>query len=300
MVVHAHEIVSFLADRVIAVAGDNAVTAVGPAALDPGAPGRLSFASRMDEATSSALARTASSVVLVRPDHLNLAPQSAFRIAVSEPRLEFARLCQQFFAPVHPEGIHPSAVVHETAVIGRGARIAAGVVVGADVVTGDRVTLAANCVIGDGCRLGDDVIIGPGSVIGHTGFGYSREEDGTPVIVPHFGSVRIGDRVEIGANAAVDRGTLDDTVIGNDAKIDNLVHIAHNSQIGRGAFVIASAVICGGVQLGDRAWVAPNAVVKEQIVVGKDALLGLSSTVLRDVPDGATVIGSPARQLPLR
>ena len=300
MATKAEQLTSFLAERVIAVAGDGSITLDGPAALTPGGHGRLSFASRSDDATAEALTQTLSSALLVRPEQWDLAPTAAFRIAVAEPRLEFARLCKRFFVQTQPAGVHVSAVVHETAVVGPGASIAAGVVVGAGAVIGDRVTLAANCVIGDGCRLGDDVIVGPGSVIGHTGFGYSREADGTPVIVPHFGSVLIGDRVEIGANAAIDRGTLDDTVIGNDVKIDNLVHIAHNSQVGAGAFVIASAVICGGVQLGARSWVAPNAVVKEQATVGDDALVGLSATVLRDVPDGATVVGNPARQLPPR
>ncbi|MEZ5268643.1 MAG: hypothetical protein R2789_08795 [Microthrixaceae bacterium] len=82
------------------------------------------------------------------------------------------------------------------------------------------------------------------------GFGYARDPDGTPVLLPHLGGVRIGDRVEIGANTAVDRGTLEHTVIEDDAKIDNLVHIAHNCVVGEGAFVIATSILCGSVRIG--------------------------------------------------
>jgi UDP-3-O-[3-hydroxymyristoyl] glucosamine N-acyltransferase len=103
--------------------------------------------------------------------------------------------------------------------------------------------------------------------------------------------------VEIGANTAIDRGTLADTVIEDEAKIDNLVHVAHNCHIKRGAFVIATSILCGGVVVGERAWVAPNASILEQITIGDDATVGLAATVIRDVEPGAVVVGSPARPL---
>jgi UDP-3-O-[3-hydroxymyristoyl] glucosamine N-acyltransferase len=222
--------------------------------------------------------------------------EHATAIAVERPRLEFARVLQRFF-PAAPaeQGIHPSAVIADSAVVGEWSSIGPGAVIGASAVLGRRCRIGAHAVIADGCVLGDDVQVGPGTVIGYTGFGYERDTDGTPVLLPHSGSVRIGDRVEIGANAAIDRGTMDDTVVGADAKIDNLVHIAHNCTVGEGAFVIAAAVLCGGVQVGPGAWVAPNAAIREQLKIGAQAVIGLSSTVTRDVPDGVVVKGSPAK-----
>jgi len=169
--------------------------------------------------------------------------------------------------------------------------------VGSGCRIGARVCIGANAVLGEGIIIGDDVVVGPGTVIGHVGFGYAREPDGTPVLLPHTGTVRIGDRVEIGANTAIDRGTIDDTVIEDDAKVDNLVHIAHNCRIRRGAFVIATAILCGGVDVGEGAWIAPNAAVREQLSVGDGAVVGLSATVVRDVEPETVVAGSPARPI---
>lgn len=298
MSVMPHEIMQFLGDRVLGVSDAGIPPITGPAPLSPGAVGRLSFASRPDEATARALSSTLSSLLLVTPGSLNQAPSGAFVLAVADPRLEFTRACQRFFATLSEPGIHPTAVIDDTAELAPSVSVAAGVVIGPGVRIGERASLGANCIIGAGCTLGDDIAVGPGTVIGYAGFGYARDVDGTPVLMPHFGAVRIGNRVEIGANAAIDRGTMDDTVIEDDVKIDNLVHIAHNCHVREGALVIASSVLCGGVAVEPGAWISPNAVVKEQLVVGAQAIIGLSATVLRDVPPNAVVVGNPARLLP--
>ena len=101
-------------------------------------------------------------------------------------------------------------------------------------------------------------------MIGHVGFGYARETDGTPVAIPHSGGVDVGDHVDIGANTCIDRGTMSDTVIGHQVKIDNLVHIAHNCVIGEAAYVIATAIVGGSVKIGPRAWIAPNASIRQR------------------------------------
>jgi UDP-3-O-[3-hydroxymyristoyl] glucosamine N-acyltransferase len=218
-------------------------------------------------------------------------------VVVADPRLEFARVCQAFFSKAPASGIADSATVDPTASIGIDVLIEAGAYIGPDVVIGHRCRIGANAVLYADSHLGDDVVVGPGTVIGHSGFGYARDIDGTPVPLPHICAVRIGDRVEIGANAAIDRGTLTDTVIESDVKIDNLVHVAHNCHVGRGAFVIASSVLCGSVRIGARSWIAPNAAVREHLEVGEDAVVGLSTTVLQSVPAGTTVAGSPARAI---
>jgi UDP-3-O-[3-hydroxymyristoyl] glucosamine N-acyltransferase len=291
------EVADFLGDRVLSakIAEDRQL--VGQASLSPGAPGCLTFASRRNEETASAVATTQCAVVLALPDYVELAGAATSVIAVDDPRLEFARCVQHFFVSPPTPGIHPSAVIHETAQLGAGAAVGPGAVIGADCRIGERVQIGANVVLGERLVIGDDVVIGPGTVIGHVGFGYAREADGTPVLLPHTGTVRIGDRIEIGANTAIDRGTIDDTVIEADAKIDNLVHVAHNCHIGAGAFVIATAILCGGVKIGEQAWVAPNVAVREQLTVGANATVGLSATVVKDVPEGSVVTGSPATEV---
>lgn len=291
------DVLDFLGDRVLEARPAADVDLLGQAVLSPGAAGCLSFASRRDEVTQQALSKTLSSVVLVLPEYVGLAGPDTTVVAVEKPRLEFARVGQRFFVPRTVPGIAQSAVIDDSAEIGADARIGPGVVVGPGCRIGDRVLLGANCVIGAAAWLGDDVVVGPGVVIGDDGFGYAREDDGTPVLIPHTGSVRIGNRVEIGANAAIDRGTIADTVIEDDVKIDNLVDVAHNCRVRRGAFVIATAVLCGGVDVGEEAWIAPNAVIRQQLTIGARATVGLSATVVRDVPPDAVVAGSPARPL---
>jgi UDP-3-O-[3-hydroxymyristoyl] glucosamine N-acyltransferase len=221
-------------------------------------------------------------------------------IAVAEPRREFARVVTRFFAAPARTGIHPRAVIDPAAVVGADCYVGPGAVIEAGVRIGDRCQIHANVTILERTVIGSDVSIGPGTCIGYAGFGYEREADGQPLLIPHLGGVVVGDRVEIGSNTSIDRGTIDDTVIEDDAKIDNLVHVAHNCRVGRGSFVIATAILCGGVHVGEGAWVAPNAAVLEHVTIGPRAQVGLSATVIRDVDADTVVVGSPARPLPPR
>lgn len=295
--VQSNEVAEYLGDRALAVRVRPDVLLMGQAALTPGEPGHLSFASRRDQETATRVAQCRSSLLLVLPEYFDSVPESVDAIAVEQPRREFARVVTRFFQRRPVTGVHKSAVVHPLATLGIELSVGPGAVISENVTVGDRTVVGPNAVLMPGTVVGDDVEIGPGAVIGHTGFGYVREDDGTPILVPHVGGVVIGDRVEVGANTAIDRGTIGDTVIDDDAKIDNLVHIAHNCHIGQGAYVIATAILCGGVQVGPGAWVAPNVAVKEQLTVGENATIGLSATVTRDVVPGAVVVGSPAKEL---
>jgi UDP-3-O-[3-hydroxymyristoyl] glucosamine N-acyltransferase len=178
--------------------------------------------------------------------------------------------------------VHPTAAIGPDVSIGRGTEI------------GAHVSIEGPCHIGWNCR------IGPGVRIGQPGFGYEwnpgPEFKGWKQKDHDFG-VFIGDDVHIGANTCVDRGSWRDTTIMGGARIDNLVHIAHNAHVGHHAVVIACAEISGSVTLEDRAYVAPCASVRERITVGEGAIVGLGAVVTKDVPAGMIVAGVPARVL---
>ena len=135
---------------------------------------------------------------------------------------------------------------------------------------------------------------------GHSGVSRSSSRDGRGLggafeKFPHVGGVQIGDTVEIGANTCIDKGTLGDTVIGDGSKIDNLVHIAHNVKVGRSCAIIAHCMVGGSTVIGDYSWVAPSSCLRDQLVIGRHATIGLGSVVTKAVADGDTVYGVPAR-----
>jgi UDP-3-O-[3-hydroxymyristoyl] glucosamine N-acyltransferase len=286
------------------VPGTGTGAVLRPASVLPGAEGAVSFCTYPREELLTAVRTTTSAVVLVRDDDAAVdalaaddPPPGPHLLVVTDPRTAFMRVCARFFGTPREIGVHPSAVLHPEARIGADVSIGPNVYVGRASV-GDRTSLAAGVVVLDRVRIGSDVLVGPNTTIGSTGFGYGRDEDGTPVPFPHYGGVVIGDRVEIGANTAIDRGTLDDTVLEDGCMIDNLVHVAHNVRVCEGAFVIACTILCGGVTVGRNAWVAPNSSVREHLTIGEGATVGLAATVVSSVEPGTLVVGSPARPVP--
>jgi UDP-3-O-[3-hydroxymyristoyl] glucosamine N-acyltransferase len=207
-------------------------------------------------------------------------------------------LCARKFFLQQPEAfIHPNASIAPSAVIGTSTTVHSGVVISADVVIGAHCLIEPNVYIHPGTEIGNNVIIKANSVIGGNGFGYVKSADGSYEHVPHFGRVRIEDDVHIGSNTCIDRGSLSDTIIGKGVKIDNLVHIAHNVEIGEHTLVIACAMVAGSVRIGSNAWIAPAASIKNGITIGNGSVVGMSSLVLKDVADNITVAGIPAKEM---
>lgn len=212
-------------------------------------------------------------------------------IASSNPRLDFARALAWLNSEVGFNTSSASPDIHPTARIGTACTIGNGVRIGAHCVIGNNVTIVAGTTIGERC------VVKSGAVIGEDGFGFERDEAGLPVRLVHLGSVLIGNDVEIGSLTTICRGTLRNTVIEDHAKIDDHVHIAHNVTIRRGAMVIACAEVSGGVELGEFSWVGPNASIIQQLKIGSGSLIGIAANVLKNVPDGAVMVGNPAKQL---
>ncbi|MFA6094329.1 MAG: UDP-3-O-(3-hydroxymyristoyl)glucosamine N-acyltransferase [Candidatus Paceibacterota bacterium] len=221
----------------------------------------------------------------------------------------------ELFAPPMPlfaSDIHPTAVVHKTAGIGNGVRIGAGCYIGPNVVLGDHTTVYPNvtilddCTIGmntiiwsgavirERCHIGNDCILHPNATIGADGFGFRPCPERGLAKIPQIGNVVIGNGVEIGANACVDRGKFSSTVIGDGCKIDNLVQIGHNSKLGRFCIMAGNSGLAGSVTLGDGVVIGGSASVKDHVTMGDGAIVGGGSGVIGDIPAGKTMLGYPA------
>lgn len=172
---------------------------------------------------------------------------------------------------------------------------------------GPNVAIAQNAIVGEGCNIGANsyigpwvtigpgCIIGPGAVIGSPGFGFSRSEEGGWVDKEHRHGVTIGADVHIGANTCIDAGSWRTTLIMDGARIDNLVHIAHNVLVGSRAVIVAQAEVSGSVTIGSEAWIGPCACIIQRVTIGRRALVGMGAVVLQDVAAHTTVAGCPAR-----
>lgn len=234
-------------------------------------------------------------------------------VAVADARLALAQLSALFVGRGRAvPGVHPAANVDTAAslandvsvgagtVIAAGARVGGGTVIGANCVVGAGVhigsdsVLHANVTLYDGVKIGDRVILHAGVVLGADGFGYAASPRGA-VKIHHLGGVTLGDDVEIGANTAIDRGTLDDTVVGPRTKVDNLCQIGHNVVIGSDCLIAGTAAIGGSASIGNGVIIGGNVAIADHVTIGAGARLAGRSGVTKDVPAGETWAGFPAR-----
>lgn len=148
--------------------------------------------------------------------------------------------------------------------------------------------------IAENVRIGNDVKIGPSTVIGGDGFGFYDAESGQSVRMPHIGGVVLEDSVEIGANTTIDRGTIGNTILRRNCKVDNLVHAAHNVVVGENAKIVSNTTLCGSVSIGRNVWIGGNSIIRQGLSIGDNSVVGIGSTVVKEVPGGEVWAGSPA------
>lgn len=217
-------------------------------------------------------------------------------IVCMDPKMCFFEILGKFYLKENiAKGISAYAIV-KAKQFGKGISVEAFSYIGENVEIGKNVTIGTHVTITGNVKIGDNSIISDGSVLGKPGYGYYMGMDGHRKKVPHLGGIRIGNYVEIGANTCIDCGTMNDTVIGDYTKIDNLCHIGHNAQIGRDVLIVAGSIICGSCAIEDGAYIAPGAVVKNQITVGKNAFVGLQTAATRDVGEGISIFGVPGQE----
>ncbi|MFC1650777.1 UDP-3-O-(3-hydroxymyristoyl)glucosamine N-acyltransferase [Candidatus Latescibacterota bacterium] len=304
-------------EKICEIIGANAppnagnVKITGLADIENAGAGDLTFIS--NPKYKQYLAETKADAVIHHKD--TVLPGHLISLAVDDPYFAFMKLLEYFNNRSHHDiakGIHPSAVIDSDAVIGENVSIGACASIGPDVTIGDGTTIGPcsvvlknsrigrNCIfypnvtIMDGCKIGDRAIFHAGVVIGSDGFGFVPHEGGLHKI-QQIGTVVIGDDVEIGANTCIDRAVFGETVIGNGTKIDNLVQLGHNVRVGQYTVIVSQAGISGSTTIGSGVKIGGQAGFAGHLNIGSGSSVGAQAGVTKDVPDGETVSGYPAK-----
>lgn len=300
------ELVSRLGGELI---GDGSTPVRRVATLEGAGPEDIAFLANSRYA--SRLAACAAAAVIVAPWARD--KTSRARIVVDDPYLYYARVAQLFHPPeLPPVGVDLSARIEsalpESVIVGPGASIAADVMLGEHVVVGPgchigrgsrlgrHTRLHANVTIYHDCVIGNDCIIHSGAVIGSDGFGFARQGDGTWVKIPQVGRVVIGDDVEVGANTTIDRGAIEDTVIGNGVKLDNQIQIAHNVRVGDRTAIAGCVGIAGSTTIGERCMIGGQAGIIGHLRIADDVVISAGTLVTKSV----TRAGVYTANLPLQ
>jgi UDP-3-O-[3-hydroxymyristoyl] glucosamine N-acyltransferase len=290
--------------------GDGAVRIRAVRPLDSAGADALSFA--ISSRYAADLDGSRAGAVLV-PEALATAAGPATRIIVPDPYSAHVRVLDALYpAEAPPAGVDSTARIGAGTVLGVDLSIGPYVVLGRNVQLGARCRLGHGVSLGDGVVVGDDTTMGPGvvcyrgsrigsrvvlkagAVIGGDGFGYLSDGKGHTRI-PHVGGCILGDEVEVGSNTCIDRGSIDDTVIGRGTKVDNLVQIGHNVHIGERCLIMAGVGIAGSTRVGNDAILAGHVGVTDHLTIGDRARIAAKSAIFGDVPPGASFSGHPAR-----
>ena len=287
--------------------GDGTQTVCQVAPLDRATPEEIGFVSQSKYLTQLTDTRAGAVILPVDARDATALP----RILTSNPYLYFARVSALLNPPLRPNtGIHSSAVVSADAVVAADACIAAGAVIGSGVHIGARSVIGANCAIGDGarvgadcilhanvtlshrCEVGDRAILHSGCVVGSDGFGFAPNE-GRWEKIPQIGRVLIGDDVEIGACTTIDRGALEDTVIEEGVKLDNLIQVAHNVRIGAHTVIAGCTGIAGSAKIGRNCMIGGAAMIFGHIEIADGTRISTNTLITKSLPKAGTYTSAP-------
>ena len=269
------------------IAGPQEVLIHQVGSLERAGPGQISFLS--NPRFRAQLAATGASAVILAADAESLTALP--RIVCGDPYSYFARVSQLFNPRVtQAEGVHPSASVAASATLGARVSIGAGCSVGEGAVVGDDSCLYPGVVVYPGCRIGERAIVHSGAVIGADGFGIASE-DGRWLKIPQIGGVRIGDDVEIGANTTIDRGAMDDTVIGDGVKLDNQIQIGHNCRVGAHTAMAGCVAVAGSADIGSHCTIGAGALILGHLSICDHAHVSADTVISRSILKPGTYTG---------
>lgn len=291
--------------------GDGSVLISGVAPIEQAQPGTITFVAK--STFEKHIPTTKASAIVLAP---NIEAGAIPVLRHKNPYLTFARIIDLLY-PV-PRKVNPgtdaSAAIHQTAqvdqtagigplctlsdraTVGANSQLMAQVYLGQGAAIGEDCLIYPGVSIMDGCQIGNRVILHAGVVIGSDGFGFAESETGLKKI-QQIGWVEIGDDVEIGANTTIDRGAIGPTRIGQGTKIDNLVQIAHNVEIGRHSIIVSQVGISGSTKIGNGVVLAGQAGIVGHIEIGDGAIIGAQSGISKSIKPGVTVFGTPAREI---
>lgn len=304
----AEQIAAFLGGEIV---GDEKVSVSNLAKIEEGTPGTITFLS--NPLYTQYIYTTQASIALVRRDFEPEKAVTPTLIKVDDPYTCLTRLLElveqargQKSGVEEPTHIALSAQVAddayvgaftyigERAVVGEGCKLYPQVYIGDDVVIGKNVTLYPGVKVYHGCRIGDNCIVHAGSVIGSDGFGFAPQADGSYKKIPQIGIVILEDNVELGANTTIDRATMGATIIRRGVKLDNLVQIAHNVEVGENTVMAAQVGVAGSTKIGSQCMFGGQVGIAGHRHVGNRVVIGAQSGIPNDVKDGMEVMGYPA------
>lgn len=293
------------------VEGDGEIQISGVSKIEQGRTGTLTFLANPQY--TKYIYDTKASVVLVSKDFVPETDIPCTLIRVENPYHALATLLD-LYAQTRPKkiGIEQPSFINSSAKVGENIYIGAFAYIGENVCLGNNVKIypqsyiGDNVVIGDdtiiysgvriyeGCKLGAGCIVHSGAIIGADGFGFAPDSEGRYKKIPQLGNVEIADDVEIGANTTVDRGSMGATVIGKGTKLDNLIQIGHNVEIGEDTVIVAHVGIAGSSKVGNNCMIGGQVGISGHLHVGNRVQIGAQSGIMGDIKDGEVLLGSPA------
>ncbi|MEL0011052.1 MAG: UDP-3-O-(3-hydroxymyristoyl)glucosamine N-acyltransferase [Bacteroidota bacterium] len=211
-------------------------------------------------------------------------------IKVDDPKRVFSRLVRQMMSQQYQAGIHPTSTIHPEAKIHPSVYIGPHCSIGKCNI-GEGSQIHGNTFIYDGVQIGSEVVLEAAVVLGAEGFGLANTEEGGWERFPHLGGLIIHDRVQIGAGSTIDRGAIQDTVIGEGTKISKQVHISHNVQVGKHCLITGGVSIAGSTVVGDFVWISPGATILNKVKIGDHAFVAIGAVVTQSIPDHHQAIG---------
>jgi UDP-3-O-[3-hydroxymyristoyl] glucosamine N-acyltransferase len=218
-------------------------------------------------------------------------------IVVKNPRQAFQQVLELFFLKKSAPSISKRASIHPSVRLGKDVSIGDNVVIEENCSVGDHAVIDHNTVIKAETVIYARVKIGSNCTIGGVGFGYEKDTDGKYQVIPHIGNVILKENVEIGNNTCIDRAVLGSTLLEENVKVDNLVHIAHGVTIGKNSLIIANTMIGGSTNIGENVWVAPSTSILNKKNIQSNSVIGMGTVVVKDVKEGQTIIGNPGKPL---